>query len=309
MRTIGHGRDRARAHAPAKVNLSLRVLARESTGYHQLETVFCALELSDEVELERGGPGIELEVEGQDTGPAEANLAYRAAEAFCQACGRAAALRIRLRKRIPVGAGLGGGSSDAATTLLALNALHDEPLDGATLLRIGAGLGSDVPFFLAGSPLALAWGRGERLLPLPPLPRAPVLVAVPDFAIATADAYLALDRHRAAHDERPGPGIFEPARFGSWDDIAAVAVNDFEAPTFERFPVLGSVKAALGEAGATLSLLSGSGSALFGVFRTPEDRDRAADIIRSAHPGIRTIATWTASTMTAPGRSFRAEAG
>jgi len=140
-----------RRGAPAKVNLSLRVLARERSGYHQLETLFCALELRDEIEIERGGGALSLQVEGAELGPPEENLVHRAAVAFHDAAGIRPDTRIRLRKRIPAGAGLGGGSSDAAATLAALNALHGAPLGPTHLLRLGAELGSDVPFFLCGS--------------------------------------------------------------------------------------------------------------------------------------------------------------
>lgn len=287
--------ETARVQAPAKVNLSLRVLAREDGGYHQLETLFCALELADEIEITTGGDGIRLEVEGAELGPVEDNLVHRAARAFFEAAHIPGRIGIRLRKEIPAGAGLGGGSSDAAAALHALNELHGRPLSESGLLDLAAGLGSDVPFFLCGSPLALAWGRGERLMPLPPLPKAPILVAVPDFAIPTPSAYRDLDAFRAAAPEsRPGSQIFRPESLRDWGAVAAAAINDFEAPTFARFPALARIRALLIEAGASFALLSGSGSAIFGVFSDVMQRSDAALALRGHSPTLRLIETYTA---------------
>nr|MBA2671838.1 4-(cytidine 5'-diphospho)-2-C-methyl-D-erythritol kinase [Gemmatimonadota bacterium] len=141
--------DRVRIEAPAKVNLRLVVLAREESGFHGLETVFCALSMSDVLTLKRGVGGIALTVEGGiATGPPEENLVVRAARRFYSEIGEQPAIRIVLEKRIPSAAGLGGGSSDAAACLLALNTMYGEPLDTATLMQLGSELGSDVSFFL-----------------------------------------------------------------------------------------------------------------------------------------------------------------
>ncbi len=288
-----HG-DAIRVRAPAKVNLSLRVLAREDGGYHQIETLFCALELADTLELRAGGTGIRLEVEGAELGPAEDNLVYRAAAAFYRTTAIGPGVAVRLRKEIPAGAGLGGGSSDAAATLHALNELYGRPRDRDALVDLAAGLGSDVPFFLCGSPLALAWGRGDRLLPLPPLPRAPVLVAVPGFAIPTAEAYRALDAHRVATGAAPGAAVVPPDALASWAAIAAAAINDFEPPAYARFPGLETLKSRLLEAGAALALLSGSGSALFGIFPDEKQRDDARSALHAHGDDVRLIPTATA---------------
>ncbi|HSJ05247.1 MAG TPA: hypothetical protein VK936_01010, partial [Longimicrobiales bacterium] len=186
--------------AHAKINVGLAVLARESGGFHQIETVFCRLELADEIEITTGGDGLRFSVAAPpedpgpppDLGPDDANLAWRAAIAFREATGRAPDLAIRLIKRIPAGGGLGGGSSDAAAVLAELNRIEGSPVPPDGLLRLGGGLGSDVPFFLSGAPFVLAWGRGTRMLPLPPLPSAPVLLAVPPMGVSTPEAYAAL---------------------------------------------------------------------------------------------------------------------
>lgn len=286
---------RATAPAPAKVNLRLRILAREEGGYHALESLFCALSLCDTVTVARRGErGIGLRVEGGvETGPPERNLCVRAAESFHAALGEAGAVEICLEKRIPSAAGLGGGSSDAAATLRALNALHGEPFGRAALLRMATSLGSDVPFFLCGSALALGWGRGERLLALPPLPARPVLVAHPGVAMPTGEAF-----RRVA--ERRGGG-YAPESFavgvealGSWAGVAALAENDFEAGATEMVPVLAEARAAMREAGAEIALLAGSGASFFGVFRDAAARDRAEGLV-----GALGMRTWRAETAVA----------
>src|SRR6266540_2828378 len=178
-----------RIAAHAKINLFLRILARDGSGYHQIETAFALLDLADDLEVRRLDSGVALEVEGPDLGPVADNLAVRAARAVLEATGNKFGVALRLNKRIPVRAGLGGGSSDAAAALHAVNALTGNALPRAELLHFAARLGADVPFFASGAPLTLAWGRGERLLRLPAPPAAPALVAVPAITVATPDAY------------------------------------------------------------------------------------------------------------------------
>jgi 4-diphosphocytidyl-2-C-methyl-D-erythritol kinase len=258
--------------AHAKVNLTLNVLARDDSGFHQLETLFCALELADEIQLAAASQGVHLTVaappEGDvpppDLGPIERNLARRAAELFFRAADIEPAVRIRLTKRIPAGGGLGGGSSDAAAVLNALNRLYRQPIPRPRLLELAGQLGSDVPFFLAGSALAIAWGRGNRLLPLPPLPSAPVLLAVPPVRIDTGEAYAALAEARG-HRFGPPAAIVHPG-VRRWDDAASLASNDFEGIVFRRFPLLGDLRRAMSEQGAIMARMSGSGSTIFGVF-------------------------------------------
>ncbi|MDF1505979.1 hypothetical protein PYV61_23705, partial [Roseisolibacter sp. H3M3-2] len=182
----------ARVVAQAKVNLFLRVLAREDSGYHQLETLFQRLELGDDVTVRVGVRGRSLDCGGADLGPVERNLAWRAAEAYRAATGWPDGHAIEIRKRIPVGGGLGGGSADAGAVLRALGALAATPLAADGLLGLAAPLGADVPFLTAEAPLALAWGRGERMLALPPLPARPVWLALSDAGVPTAWAFGAL---------------------------------------------------------------------------------------------------------------------
>lgn len=283
-----------RIEAPAKLNLFLEVLAQEVSGYHQLETLFCALDLADELELERTAAGISLEVEGAKLGGVEENLVYRAALAYQAARGEPTGVSIRLRKLIPAAAGLGGGSSDAAATLRALDRMSDRPLGAARLLEIGAALGSDVPFFLCGAPLALAWGRGGRLLPLEALPSADVLLVVPARGVPTADAFAALARERHAERASP-PRILRSDRLCDWEDVARIAHNDFEPYVFGQLPELGAAKQQLLRQGATMALLTGSGAAVYGVFRDASRRSEAEAAIAAQHPGLRLMRTRTAA--------------
>lgn len=253
--------------APAKVNLWLRVLAREASGYHSLETLFAAVSLSDRLEMaRREGRGVELIVTGaEETGPVEDNLVYRAATAFIEGWDGSGGAQIQLEKVIPAAGGLGGGSSDAAATLRGLNALFEGPLTEVELLRIASGLGSDVPFFLASSPLALGWGRGERLLSLPALPERPVLIAHPGVSMPTGAAFRRLAERRG-EGGGPDPQAIDRSALESWEGVAALAMNDFETPAFEQIPHLREAKDRLRVAGARIALLAGSGASIFGVF-------------------------------------------
>jgi 4-diphosphocytidyl-2-C-methyl-D-erythritol kinase len=256
--------------APAKINLWLRIFAPDETGYHPLDTLFCALELADRITLDRIEGPTTLEVVNAELGPTERNLAWRAADEFFRASGLEGGVAIHLDKRIPAGAGLGGGSSDAAAVLGALNHLHDGVLPQAELAAIAARLGSDVAFFLGGDPLAHATGRGELLQPLPALPRAPVIVLAPSFGIATADAYRWLDEARAYSEPQMLRAVPR-----DWEAIAAGVANDFEQVVFARYPELARLKSKLLDSGALIALLSGSGSTLFGVYGSEAERDGA----------------------------------
>lgn len=284
--------ESATVDAPAKVNLFLRILAREAGGFHGLETLFCALSLADTVTVRRGDAGIRLRVDGSvDTGPPERNLAVRAAERFHAAAGIDPSIDIVLEKRLPSAAGLGGGSSDAAAALRALNALHGEPLDAASLLQIGIELGSDVPFFLCGSPYALAWSRGERLLALDPLPPRPVLVAHPGEAMPTPEAFARIAAGRGS-GYAPRALSFSVADLGGWGPVAALAENDFQPVVAARIPKITQAVAAMRDAGARIALMAGSGSSVFGVFDSAAARDGAVEPLRRLE-----MRTWAAETL------------
>jgi 4-diphosphocytidyl-2-C-methyl-D-erythritol kinase len=273
--------------AHAKVNLLLRILAREADGYHGLETAFCLLGLADRVTAERRPEaGVSLEVAGADTGPAEQNLAVRAAHAVLDATGARFGVALRVDKRIPVRAGLGGGSSDAAAALIGVNRLAGDVVPRHELLQFAARIGSDVPFFLSGAPFALAWGHGERLLRLPPLPRAPVLLLTPPVAIATPEAYGWIDEARASTSRRGGVAL-DLAALSTWGDVARLSGNDFESVVFGRLPELRQAFEALAGTRPLLCRLSGSGSTLFAVYRSVRDRDDAAMQLGRKHGTLR----------------------
>lgn len=273
-------------HAPAKVNLSLRIFAPDDTGYHPLDTLFCAIDLCDIITFADGEPGIALSVTGADVGSTERNLAWRAANEFYLATGLAPQLQIRLVKKIPAGAGLGGGSSDAAAVLRALNERHGGVLPDADMFAIAARLGSDVPFFLCKSAFAHATGRGELIEELPALPPAPMIVIAPAMSIPTVDAYRWLDEARA-FSQPAAEAWSAPA---DWGDVAKCATNDFEPVLFSRYPALAGYRNALLETGAATALLSGSGSALFAVYASESERDgavqRLAGTVRASEAAI-----------------------
>lgn len=261
--------------APAKLNLFLRVLAREDDGYHGLETLFCLIDLADELRAERReGTGVTLAVEGADCGPAEQNLATRAAKLVLDATGHPCAIHLSLVKRIPMQAGLGGGSSDAAAALLAVNQLVNNAVPRHELLQFASRLGSDVPFFVSGGSLALAWGHGERMLRLPPLPKAPGLLLIPPIGISTPEAYRQIDSTRHGSAKR-GSVAMDLDSLSGWGSVARLGGNDFEFALFGRHPELKQGFEALAGTHPLLCRMTGSGSALFAIYRSVRDRDDA----------------------------------
>ena len=265
----------ARVAAQAKINLFLRILAREESGYHSLETLFQRIDLADDVVVRVGGSTRSLDCAGpampsSGLGPVEKNLAFRAAEAYAQATGWPSGFQIEVEKRIPVGAGLGGGSADAGAVLRALDALSPRPLGEAKLLELATPLGADVPFLTSSSVLSLAWGRGERMLALAALASRHVLLIVPDFAVRTADAYKWLSERRG--DRAVRAVSLSVAALTTRANVDALAHNDFEAVIGERDPSVSQIVRDLRGRGAAVAMLSGSGSAVFGLF----DADVAA---------------------------------
>lgn len=273
--------------APAKVNLVLRVGARRADGYHGVDTLFAAVGLCDRLRVERAPAGIAVEVAGADLGDPRDNLVYRAARAYLDARGERAGVAIRLRKRIPVGGGLGGGSSDAAATLRCLDELFEPPAGVAALTGMARGLGADVPFFLSRSPLALGGGRGDHLTPLPPLPPRPVLLVESPKGVGSAWAYSLLARGRlggGVAEPSAGPPVpLTPARCRDWATVARIARNDFETPIFAVRPDLRETELSLRDTSPLLALMSGSGSAIFAVYRDEESAVRARGRIQPLH--------------------------
>ena len=271
----------ARVDAWAKINLDLRILAREETGYHQLETIFQRVALSDSVDLRvQPGAGITLACTPAIDVPEEENLAWRAAAVYRHAASWPATDRriaMQLTKRIPTGAGLGGGSADAGAVLRALNALNPHPLDTTTLLTLAASLGADVPFLSTDSVRALGWGRGERLLDLEPLPQRAVRLALFRVGVDTAAAYRALAAARADGRLAPvGSGLLDRHMLGSWSDLHRFARNDFEVPVFAMRPDIAAVHASMRAAApSALVRLSGSGASVFAITNMHADKFHA----------------------------------
>jgi 4-diphosphocytidyl-2-C-methyl-D-erythritol kinase len=262
-----------RVAAHAKVNLLLRILAPERGGMHQIETVFALLALADELIVRRtAGTGIALQVHGPDLGPVDDNLAVRAARAVLDATGNRFGVAIELTKRIPVRAGLGGGSSDAAAVLHAVNALADGAVPQPELLHFAARLGADVAFFASGAPLALAWGRGERLFRLPPLSAAAALVAVPPDAFAVRT-------------------VLDAPAFAGWGSVGRLGGNDFEAVVFARHPPIRALFERLAGTHPYWVRLCGSGSAVAAVYASERLREDAALLLGEKHQTLFRTAT------------------
>jgi len=255
--------------SPCKVNLLLNILGQRPDGFHELETVMQPVNFCDELFFERSGHGVRLSC-SDTTLPADArNLVFRAAANFLAAAKISDGVKIHLEKKIPLAAGLGGGSGNAATTLLALNELFNQPLSLAKLDELAAALGSDIPFFLYGKP-ALAIGRGEKVEPLenfPALRGKAFFLIHPGFGIATPWAYQNLARFPAALNGEKGRAqkLISLLQTSDLKTAAAEFYNSLEAPVLDKFPVLSLYQEFLREHGALAALMSGSGSTTFAI--------------------------------------------
>ena len=247
----------------------LNVLGKRADNFHELETVLQPLPLCDELELERGGKGIQLTCSEPALPADSSNLVHRAAAAFLERARINEGVSIHLEKRIPLAAGLGGGSANAAHTLVGLNALFGQPLSASQLNGIAAALGSDIPFFLQDKP-ALATGRGEQIAPLEPFPALRglcVFLVYPGFGISTAWAYQALAKYPEALNGRPGraQNLVALLQKGDLNAAAGGFYNSLEAPALAKYPLLALFQEFLRTHGAMAALMSGSGSTTFGL--------------------------------------------
>ena len=284
----------ARIAAQAKINLVLRVGPRRDDGFHDILTLFQLVDLADDVIVRLGGAGRTLHVAGPrlpdaGLGPTEKNLAWRAAIAYCDRARWSAGFSIELTKNIPTGGGLGGGSSDAGAVLRGLDALNERPLGPSVLAELAATLGSDVPFFVSGSATAIGAGRGDQVAGIDPLPKRDVLLAVPPFGVATADAYRWLDEARAS---RPKPTASQLASVSAgihdsidWPYLTRASFNDFEPVVELKQPALADLRAMFADSGAVVTRLSGSGSTVFGIYDAlpsmPASVPRGTTVIRT----------------------------
>ncbi len=276
-----------RAHA--KINLDLRVLGTRPDGFHELRTVFQTISLHDTVICRpREGPfAIDCATAGVPLD--ESNLIWRAAAALWRALRRRGPVRdvvVRLEKAIPLQAGLGGGSADAAAALVGLAAAWRVPLRPAQMADVAVTLGADVPFFLAGG-TALGLGRGDEIYPLADMPRHWIVLLVPGFGVSTSEAY---GWWNAERELARGPIVREPQHVpGPWPSRSAQMINDLEIPIARHHPEVDQMKAALRRAGAVAAAMSGSGSAVFGLFQ--KRREAAAAVRTLSGSGWRVVLT------------------
>ena len=271
--------SRLRLRAPAKINLFLRVVGKRPDGFHELETIFERIDLADELTFE-AAPVLSLTCSDPNLSCGEGNLVLKAARLLQKASGTSQGAKIHLTKRIPIAAGLGGGSSDAAAALQGLNRLWKLQWPKGKLIELAAQLGSDVPFFLYDVPFAIGRGRGERCEPIEGQPLAHVLV-VPDTHLSTKEIYGALNLpltappssiSMVAHALRNGPDLAGLAT-GLWNDLEAVAIR--------RCPVITQIQGQLRAAECLSTRLSGSGPSVFGLCRDRAHAHQVATTLRA----------------------------
>lgn len=282
--------------ARAKINLFLRVVRKRPDGYHELETLFERVSLADELSFRSASDGrVRLVVTGERLGAGPDNLVLRAAELLRRAHGPRLGARIRLVKRIPVSAGLGGGSSDAAAALVGLNRLWRLGLSKRRLLEHAAELGSDVPFFVLDEPFALGTGRGEILRPIRrPAARIWHVLAKPPHGISTRRAYETLPPHGLTPPGADVRMLFRSVRDGNSHLLSRLVTNSLEHADSKRLRKSLELKQDLLDQGALAALLSGSGPTVFGLFSTRSDALRAQRVLRTRHKALKTFVVATA---------------
>jgi 4-diphosphocytidyl-2-C-methyl-D-erythritol kinase len=276
----------------AKINLDLRILGTRPDGFHDLKTIFQSLAVFDNVTVTARRGAFTVTCDEPDIPTDQRNLVWKAASLLHRvATGKSSVPRditIDLRKRVPSEAGLGGGSSNAAMTLLALNKLWKLNLDLASLSRIGARLGADVPYFLVGG-TSLGLGRGDDIYPLADMPPVHVVILRPGFGVSTADAYAWFDEEMRRVVKDPPPRAIPPG----WPAWSASLRNDLEVPVVRHHPAIGRIRQSLLDAGAAFAAMSGSGSAVFGLFERSDAARRTANDL--ARPGWLSLHTRTLS--------------
>lgn len=274
--------------APAKVNLFLQILAKRNDGYHEIRTLMQPIALFDELEIELIERGLELIVAAGEVPQGLDNLAARAAQLFLDSSGIRKGVRINLRKGIPAAAGLGGGSSDAASILKALNKMLQANWDKESLQLLGAKLGADVPFFIEQKP-ALAEGVGEKIRPVLLPEGLWFLLILAPFQIASSWAYRTYDELGLKSEKE----IVIKESYSKLEELLAILINDLEKPAFNKYPELGIIKMKLLEKGAPGALMSGSGPTIYGLFSSEEEAREVAYKL-SLPPGwrIKIVSGW-----------------
>ena len=274
-----------RLKAYAKVNFALDVVGRRPDGYHELRTVMQSVSLADEVSVRRANEGFELRVEPHRTevGPREKNTAYRAWRLLCDRLGEELPVRVALRKNVPAGAGLGGGSADAAAVLRGLDALFGLGLSVEEMREVGSGIGADVPFCVSGG-TALGEGVGEILSPVPPPPDHRLLVVKPRRGADTAAVYRAFDAVSAVGGA--AERVLEALRPGDLAELAGALGNDLAPFTKRMVPEVAQLEERLLEAGAVGASMTGSGTAVYGLFRDEDAVARAGEKVDAHFVGV-----------------------
>ena len=262
--------------SPAKINLCLHILGRRRDGYHNLSMLMEKVSLCDELTFEKIPSGIEVLSETLDV-PVEENLVTKAARLFQEVCGTSCGVRIHLAKKIPMGGGLGGGSSDAAAVLKGLNELWGLHWPISKLAAVGVKLGADVPFFIYDGP-AKVEGIGEQITPLKKFPKLWIILINPGVHVATPNAYNLWDQKERMNLTQQNQSVRDS---GTFEGVIQVLHNDFESVVIPEYPAIQMAKDTLLHAGASGALMSGSGSTVFGLFETKEKRDRALKKIKT----------------------------
>lgn len=273
-------RTRLEVDAHAKINLGLEILGQREDGYHAVRTIMQSVELTDRLQIEvREGNTLEVTTSCPELPRHRQNLAGMAVAAVLGTLGVVAAVRVHIEKRIPAGAGLGGGSADAAAALWGLNELLGRPLGAGRLYRLAAAIGSDVPFFLAGG-TCLCTGRGELVRRLPPLAPCGILVATPPVSVETQWAYANSGRIGLTPEGRYTSMLESAIRQRSTSLVAKSLWNDFDAVVCGRLATVRDAKELLLGVGAMNAQVSGSGSAVFGLFENHVEVERVAAALR-----------------------------
>ena len=269
--------------APAKINLFLRVLRKRADGYHDIVSLMQKITLYDELIFSPRPKGIVLNCPGSDLPTSEDNLVFRAAQSIFAYANYSSGVEIKLTKKIPLAAGLGGGSSDAATTLIALNKICSLNLKKNELIKLGAKIGADVPFFIFGNN-ALASGIGDQLKALQDLPKINLLLIKPLFELSTKMVYENLNLRLTR-----GKNNYSIPRFLKMGDIIRELHNDLESVSLEMHPELADLKKMLLRHGALGALMSGSGPTVFGIFRDGKEAKNILEVIKKEVSGSCTV--------------------
>lgn len=261
--------------SPAKINLFLQIVGKRPDDYHELVTLMCCVSLYDIISLEFKAGEISVFCSHPWVPQDHTNLASRAAKLFLDRINRKDGVRIDIKKRIPTGAGLGGGSSNAATVMLGLNRFYGHPLSREKMIELAVAIGADVPFFIDQKP-AIATGVGEILEPFYGLEPYTVVVVYPGFRVSTAEMFKNFNLRLTKNIEKINVYDFKSKGF----DIQRQLCNDFENIAVEKYPEIALIKKVLIKHGAIGALMSGSGSAVYGLFRDKDGADKACPVFR-----------------------------